>query len=163
MKKFGLLVLAVALCMMQGASIAADQAQVQQQDKVKKPETVDGNQLMTREERDEYRARMRSLKTKEERDVLRMEHHQKMHERAKALGKTLPHMRGEACPVAGGGMKQCGAGSNSGAGCGTGGCCKGCAGMQSGMQHCGNAPKGETEPQSSAEPKDEATPGEHSH
>jgi hypothetical protein len=93
---FLLPVLTVAMCMMLGAnvSVAAEQAQAQ------KSETVYGSQLMTREERTEYRAKMRSLKTKEEREAFRMEHHQKMQERAKAQGKTLP----DTPPAQGGGM-----------------------------------------------------------
>ncbi len=98
---FLLSVLAVAMCMMPGTnvSVAAEQAQQETQAKTQKPEVVYGSQLMTREERAEYRARMRSMKTREERQALRMEHHQKMQERARAQGKTLPDM-----PHQGGGM-----------------------------------------------------------
>lgn len=63
-------------------------------------EQIYGSQLMTRRERAEYRAKMRSLKTTEEREAFRMEHHQKMQERAKEMGKTLPGMP----PAQGGGM-----------------------------------------------------------
>ena len=104
------LALSAAMCMMLGAnvSVAADQAQAQQktQDKAQKPELIYGSQLMTAEERAGYRAKMRSLKTKEAREALRMEHHQQMQERAKARGKTLPDMP----PMQGGGMmmKPCG-------------------------------------------------------
>jgi hypothetical protein len=119
---FLLSALTVAMCMMLGTnvSVAADQAQAQQ-----KTEVVYGSQLMTREERAEYRAKMRSLKTKEEREALRMEHHQKMQERAKAQGKTLPDMPPAqgggmmmkpctgAGPCGGGGMRQQGGGAAS--------------------------------------------------
>jgi len=83
-------VLTAALCLTLGmnVSVAAEQAG----DRVQKSEVVYGSQLMTREERAEYRARMRSLKTGEERQAFRMEHHKKMQERAKAQGKTLPDM-----------------------------------------------------------------------
>jgi len=96
--------LTVAMCMMLGTnvSVADEHAHEQQkmQDKAQKPEVVYGSQLMTREERAEYRTRMRSLKTREERQAFRMEHHQKMQERARAQGKTLPDMP----PAQGGGM-----------------------------------------------------------
>ena len=126
---FLLSALTVAMCMMlnTNVSIAAEQAQAQQktQDKAQKPEVVYGSQLMTREERAEYRAKMRSLKTKEEREALRMEHHQKMQERAKSMGKTLPDMP----PAQGGGMMMkpcsgagpCGGGMGPGGGAGSGG------------------------------------------
>ncbi len=51
-----------------------------------------GWELMTPEERDAHRAKLRSLKTKEEREAYRMAHHQKMQERAKEKGVTLPEM-----------------------------------------------------------------------
>ena len=127
--KFVLSALTIAMCMMlnTNVSVAADQAQAQQktQDKAQKPEVIYGSQLMTREERAEYRAKMRSLKTKEEREALRMEHHQKMQERAKSMGKTLPDMP----PAQGGGMMMkpcsgagpCGGGMGPGGGAGSGG------------------------------------------
>ncbi|MDO8293482.1 MAG: hypothetical protein Q7T29_11565 [Gallionella sp.] len=166
------LALPAAMCMMLGAnvSVAADQAQAQQktQSKAQKPELIYGSQLMTPQERTEYRAKMRSLKTKEEREALRMEHHQQMQERAKAKGKTLPDMpmaqgggacSGAACGGAAGcggaggccggmhgGMKHGGAAQEGGAACGAGGCCGGaggcCGGMHGGMKHGGAAPEG---------------------
>ena len=127
--KLVLSALTIAMCMMlnTNASVAADQVQAQQktQSKAQKPELIYGSQLMTREERTEYRAKMRSLKTKEEREALRMEHHQQMQERAKARGKTLPDMppaQGSGMmmkpcsgpgPCGGGGMRQQGGGAAS--------------------------------------------------
>ena len=164
--KFVMLALAAAMCAMLGVnvSVAAEQAPVQQktQDKAQKPEVIYGSQLMTPQERTEYRAKMRSLKTQEERESLRMEHHQKMQERAKAMGKTLPDMppaqgggacSGAACGGAGGcggmhgGMKHGATGSEGGAACGgTGGCCGGaggcCGGMHGGMKHGGTGAEG---------------------
>jgi len=77
--------LAVILSMLTGVvpvvpsiSVAAEQEQIY------------GSQLMTRKERAENRAKMRSLKTPEERDAYRLEHHKKMQERAKEKGVTLP-------------------------------------------------------------------------
>lgn len=49
-----------------------------------------GYQLMTEAERAEYRTKMRALKTQEERDAFRMEHHKLMQERAKEKGVMLP-------------------------------------------------------------------------
>ena len=118
----------IAICMLlnTNASVAADQAQAQQktQGKAQESELIYGSQLMTREERTEYRAKMRSLKTKEEREALRMEHHQQMQERAKARGKTLPDMppaQGSGMMMkpcsgpgpCGGGMRQQGGGAAS--------------------------------------------------
>jgi len=165
--KLVLSALTIAMCMMlnTNVSVAADQVQAQQktQSKAQKPELIYGSQLMTREERTEYRAKMRSLKTKEEREALRMEHHQNMQERAKAQGKTLPDMPmakgGGAAGCAGmhGGMKH---GAGGGAACGAGGRC---GGMQGGMQHGGVAPEGGAAPQESAAPQGGAAPEEHKH
>jgi len=47
---------------------------------------------MTQQERNEYQNRMRSAKTQQEREQIRLEHHKQMQERAKAQGKTLPDM-----------------------------------------------------------------------
>ncbi len=51
---------------------------------------VYGWQLMTQQERAEYGARMRSLRTAQERERFRLEHHERMQERARARGITLP-------------------------------------------------------------------------
>ena len=48
-----------------------------------------GSQLMTQQERAQYRAHMRSLRTAQERERFRMEHHERMQERAQARGVTL--------------------------------------------------------------------------
>ncbi|MBK6402257.1 MAG: hypothetical protein IPP18_11560 [Rhodocyclaceae bacterium] len=61
---------------------------------------VYGSQLMTRQERIDYRNQMRLLKTEEERIAFRAEHHKKMQERAKERGVTLP----ETPPARGAGM-----------------------------------------------------------
>lgn len=53
-------------------------------------EMIYGSQLMTQQERLEYRDKMRAAKTQAERDQLRQEHHDAMQARAKAQGKTLP-------------------------------------------------------------------------
>lgn len=109
-------ILIVALFMILGSGMAgaADQAQANKgaQAGAQDKETIYGSQLMTRQERADHRAKMRSFKTSEEREAYRVEHHKKMQERAKKQGKTLPDM-----PSAQG----CGPGC-VGAGCGKAGC-----------------------------------------
>jgi Ni/Co efflux regulator RcnB len=75
-------------------------------------EQVYGSQLMTKQERAEHRKKMRSAKTVEAREQVRAEHHERMKERAKARGVTLP----DQPPAVGGGM-----GPGGGAGAGMGG------------------------------------------
>nr|WP_321238619.1 hypothetical protein [uncultured Tolumonas sp.] len=55
-----------------------------------KQDAIFGYQLMTASERTEYRAKMLNAKTPEERQKIRIEHHNLMLERAKAKGVTLP-------------------------------------------------------------------------
>src|SRR5512134_2621441 len=78
-----------------------------------------GSQLMTTQERDQYRDRMRAAKTDAERERIRAEHHERMNERAKSRGLSLPDQpaRGGygAGPGAGGGMGT-GPGGGMGAG-----------------------------------------------
>jgi hypothetical protein len=76
---------------------------------------VYGYQLMTQQERMDYREQMRSMKTEEERAAFRLEHHRLMQERAKEKGVTLPD---EPMP-AGKGMGP-GSGMGSGGGMGMG-------------------------------------------
>ncbi|MBD3735219.1 MAG: hypothetical protein IE938_02075 [Pseudomonas balearica] len=83
-------------------------------------EQVYGSQIMTQQERMEYRNRMRQAQTQEERERIRNEHHQQMRERARERGVTLPEE-----PPAGRGMGQ-GGGMGQGMGMGQG------AGMGSG-------------------------------
>lgn len=85
-----------------------------------KQERVYGNQMMTREERLEQREKMREAKTREERKQLRKEHHDKMKERAKERGVTLP----DQPPAQRGGMGP-GMGGMGGMGGGTGGAAPG--------------------------------------
>lgn len=73
-----------------------DQMRMQQQER----QQIYGSQLMTREERAAFRARMRAAKTQEERDKIRAEHHEQMKSRAKEKGVTLP----DEPPMRGGGM-----------------------------------------------------------
>jgi outer membrane murein-binding lipoprotein Lpp len=112
----GLLLAGVGLASTAGA--AQTQTQVQA--------TIYGSQLMTPQERNAYRNKMRETKTAQEREKLRIEHHEQMQERAKQRGITLPDappekgMRKGMGP--GGGMVQGGSGMGpGGGGMGTGG------------------------------------------
>jgi len=55
-------------------------------------EVVYGSQLMTPAERAEYRSKMLSLETQEERDAFRAEHHKLIQTRANERGMTLRDM-----------------------------------------------------------------------
>ena len=59
-----------------------------------------GSQLMTQQERIEHRNKLRAAKTVEERDQVRLQHHEQMQLRAKEKGVTLP----DAPPAMGGGQ-----------------------------------------------------------
>ncbi len=96
------------------AQSAPDQDKTQTQDKARVQDHIYGSQLMTDAERAEYRAKMRSLKTQQERDAFRSEHHKLMQERARERGVQLPGMP----PAQGGGM---GPGGGMGGGMGPGG------------------------------------------
>jgi Ni/Co efflux regulator RcnB len=80
------------------------------------PAAIYGSQLMTQQERIEYRTQMRALKTQEERNAFRLEHHKKMQERAQERGQTLP----DAPPAAGPGRGMGGGGMGPGGGMGGG-------------------------------------------
>lgn len=88
-----------------GAAFAADD-----------PAPIYGSQLMTEQERLEYRNTLRNAKTSEEREQLRLQHHERMLLRAKEKGVVLPEE-----PPAGGGMKPGGGMGPGGAGQGSGG------------------------------------------
>jgi hypothetical protein len=89
--------LAASLCMALGMAAPAV-AQMQSpdpmpmRDQVQDRERIYGYELMTPQERSEYQAHMRTLKTEQEREAYRKEQHEKMQERARAQGKTLPDM-----------------------------------------------------------------------
>ena len=93
-------VLGAVLSLSVGYAFAADQEQIY------------GSQLMTQQERVEYRAKLREAKTAEEREKIRKEHHKQMKERAKAQGVTLP----DEPPARGGGMRPGGGGMRPGGG-----------------------------------------------
>lgn len=58
-------------------------------------EPIYGQQLMTEQEREQHREKMRSLKTEQEREAYRREHHEKMQQRAGERGVTLPDEPGQ--------------------------------------------------------------------
>lgn len=84
-------------------------------------QTIYGSQLMTEQEREEHRNRMRNATSAEEREQIRKEHHKRMLERARAKGIDLPE---EPPAIRGGkgmGMgKGMGGGKNQGSGMGMG-------------------------------------------
>lgn len=103
----------MAIALVAGSGYGVDPAPVQAQ----KQEVIYGSQLMTNQERNDFRAKMRNAKTAREREQVRLEHHKAMQERAKAQGKTLPDMP----PAMGGGMGPGGGGMGPGSGMGPGG------------------------------------------
>ncbi len=113
-----LFALAAALSLPAGFALAADATPVKERVKTQKKEQeqIYGRQLMTQQERAEQRAKMRAAKTVEEREQIRKEHHDRMQERAKERGVTLPNE-----PPARGGRMGPGGGMGPGSGMGPGG------------------------------------------
>ena len=101
---FILCVLATALFLSASPVFSADQ------------ERIYGSQLMTQQERQEHRERLRNAKTEKERMQIRKEHHERMKERARAQGKVLPDE-----PPERGGFMGSGDSTGSGGGMGSGG------------------------------------------
>lgn len=95
-------------------AIAQDKIQDRTQDRDRVQDQIYGSQLMTVRERNEYRVKMRSMHTAEEREAYRLEHHKQMQERAREKGISLP----DEPPAQRGGM---GAGPGGGMGSGPGG------------------------------------------
>ncbi len=102
--------LAGALVLVSGFALATDQERTPPQ--AQSQEQVYGSQLMTQQDRVEYRSKMRAAKTAEEREQIRLEHHERMKERAKQRGVTLA----DEPPARGGGMGPGGGGMGSGGG-----------------------------------------------
>lgn len=90
-----------------------DQDKLQTQDRTQ--DMIYGSQLMTQTERNQYRAQMRNLKTAQEREAFRLQHHEQMKVRAREKGLILP----EQPPMGGAGFGP-GAGNAAGAGAGPG-------------------------------------------
>lgn len=77
-----------------------------------------GSQMMTNQERVEHRNKLRAAKTAEEREQVRLEHHEQMKLRAKERGVELP----DSLPAQGAGMGgRMGQGGGMGPGGGMGG------------------------------------------
>jgi hypothetical protein len=93
-------------------------------------QVVSGSQLMTDQEKIEFREKLHNAKTDEERDQLLKEHHEQMMERAKEKGLTLP----DEPLQKGAGMGQ-GSGKGYGSGMGAG------SGSGGGKGHGGNCPR----------------------
>ena len=113
MKKQLMLVWASAgiILLAAGIAMAEEQAgireQPQSQVQTQPQEQVYGSQLMTPQERRTHRSKMRAAKTAEEREQIRKEQHERMKERAKERGVTLPDeplMGGAGMGPGGGGM-----------------------------------------------------------
>lgn len=83
-------------------------------------QTIYGSQLMTQQERNEHRNRMRNAKNEQERQQIRNEHHKRMQIRAKEQGVSLPDEPPQRGKGMGGGMGQ-GGGQGSGQGNAQGG------------------------------------------
>ena len=112
-KKLSIFVAFVCLVLLTAPfTLAANQAQEQERIQAQKQEHVYGSQMMTEQERNEYRVRMQAAKTNEEREQIRMEHHELMQKRAKERGLSMPDsppprrggMGGGMGPGMGGGM-----------------------------------------------------------
>jgi hypothetical protein len=82
--------LGCSLLLTSSFALAAYQENKQERIQSQEQEHIYGSQMMTGQERNEYRARMHAAKTNEEREQIRMEHHERMSERAKAQGLSMP-------------------------------------------------------------------------
>ena len=103
--------------------LAADQDRTRDQTRVQdqiRDQDIYGHQLMTPEERNAHRTKMRTAKTYEEREQIRKEHHTQMQIRAKEQGLTLPDEppagRGPGLGPGGGGGPGPGGGGGGGPG-----------------------------------------------
>lgn len=67
-----------------------DQDRLHDRDRLRDRDTIYGSQLMTSAERSAYRKKMRSLKTEQEREAFRTQHHEEMQKRAQERGVKLP-------------------------------------------------------------------------
>jgi hypothetical protein len=67
-----------------------DQLQVQQQVRSQDREQIYGYDLMTEQERQEHREKMRSMQTEQEREAYRAQHHEEMQRRAREQGVDIP-------------------------------------------------------------------------
>lgn len=124
-KKIVRTILAGALLVSANPLLSAEQDRTKEtiQTQTKDQERIYGSELMTEKERNEYRERMRSAKTQQEREKIRSEHHDRMLARAKERGVTIPDQppaKG-AGTGPGGGMGPGAGGMGPGGGSGKGG------------------------------------------
>jgi hypothetical protein len=113
-----IVVLAGALLLGSGfyPALGQEKGMMPMQEQMKMQEQVYGWQLMSEQERQEHRQQMQQMKTEEEREAFRREHHEKMQERARQMGVTLPEEPGQG----GKGMGPGGGGMGPGGGMGGG-------------------------------------------
>lgn len=88
-KKIMLMSILSGLLLVSSGFIFADD-QEQSQERVQTQEQIYASQLMTKQERAEYHAKIGAAKTEQERERIRKEHHERMKVRAKARGLSLP-------------------------------------------------------------------------
>ena len=83
-------VLLCSILLASSFALAATKTLEQERVQAQEQEHIYGSQMMTEQERNEYRARMQSAKTNEEREEIRMEHHEMMKKRADEQGFSIP-------------------------------------------------------------------------
>ena len=88
------LILAGALILLGAAVVSGAQEQARSKDTLQQQEDVYGWQMMSEQERHEHQQQMREMKTEPEREAFRKQHHEKMQERARQQGLTLPDSPG---------------------------------------------------------------------
>ena len=77
------------IMLMGGAALGGISTLVQAASREVDKEHIFGSELMTEEERNEYRERLRTAKTEQEREQIRSEHRNKMQECARDRGVTM--------------------------------------------------------------------------
>ncbi len=85
------IVLSVAVAaglLVAGVAMAAEPAKVEKGEQ--RTQQATGREMMSAQERNEHRAKMRNARDRDEREKMRAEHHEKMKVRAAKEGKTLP-------------------------------------------------------------------------
>lgn len=84
------IVMALAAVTAMATPVLPAQERAQTEKSAQTQERIYGSQLMTPQEREQHRAKMRSLKTEQEREQFRLQHHKEMQQRAKERGVTIP-------------------------------------------------------------------------
>ena len=101
-----------------GLALWAGLAAAQPADQPRRSEPIYGYRMMNDAERNEYREKMRTARSTEERQALRDEHRKLMESRAKERGITLPEARGPGRGPGPGPGGQAGPGAGRGPGAG---------------------------------------------